>query len=173
MPFTKSVAVFAAVLAIMSSAVLGEPQRAPEQQPTSDRVMLILRGIPNEEYPRGVLDDEAALEYARRAGFRGEVLDMPADYGANSAQIKTALERIRHDETVAGIYGFSGGGYNARVIWDQLSAAERERIRRIVVVGSPGIEESQFSGKPDVLIKPDPPEGHMAGPKALLESLGP
>src|SRR5262245_42201635 len=118
MPFTKSVVVFAAVLAIMSSAVLGEPQRAPEQQPTSDRVMLILRGILNEECPRGALDDEAALGYARRD--------------------------------------------NARVIWEQLSAAERERIRKIVFIGSPGIEESQFSGKPDVLIKPDPPEGHMA-----------
>jgi len=101
------------------------------------------------------------------------VLDLPADYGPNSAQIRTALGRIRHDETVTGIYGFSGGGYNARVIWEQLSAAERARIRRIVVVGSPGIEGSQFAGHPDVLIKPDPPEGHMAGPKVLLESLGP
>jgi hypothetical protein len=173
MLFSKSLAVLAAVLAIMSSAVLGGPPGGPEQQPTSDRVMLILRGIPNEEYPRGALDDEAAVEYAHRAGFRGEVLDLPADYGASSAQIRAALERIRHDETVAGIYGFSGGGYNARVIWDQLSAAERERIRKIVVVGSPGVEESQFAGRPDVLIKPDPPEGHMAGPKALLESIGP
>jgi hypothetical protein len=26
-------------------------------------------------------------------------------------------------------------------------------------------------GSSDVVIKPDPPEGHMAGPQALLESL--
>ena len=101
------------------------------------------------------------------------MLDIPADYGANSAQIRTALERIRHDETIAGIYGFSGGGYNVRAIWQQLSAAEREHIRKIVVVGAPGVEKSQFGGEPDVLIRPDPPEGHMAGPKALLESFGP
>jgi hypothetical protein len=44
---------------------------------------------------------------------------------------------------------------------------------RVVVLGSPGVDESHFAGKPDVLIMPDPPEGHMAGPKTLLESLGP
>ena len=135
--------------------------------------MLILRGIPNEEYPHGALDDEAALQYARREGFRGEVLDVAADYEPSSAQVRMALERIRRDETVTAIYGFSGGGYNARHIWEHLRAAERERIYKVVVVGSPGVDESHFAGKPDVLIMPDPPEGHMAGPKALLESLGP
>jgi len=152
---------------------LGEPQLARGQQPASDQVMLILRGIANAEQPRGALDEEAAQEYARRVGFRGEVLDVAADYGVSSAQVRMALDRIRRNETVTAIYGFSGGGYNARQIWEQLSAAERDRIRKVVVIGSPGVEGSQFAGKPDVLIKSDPPEGHMAGPKALLETLGP
>jgi len=101
--------------------------------------MLILRGIANEEYPHGALDDEAALQYARREGFRGEVLDVAADYEPSSAQVRMALERIRRDETVTAIYGFSGGGYNARHIWEHLRAAERERIYKVVVVGSPGV----------------------------------
>jgi hypothetical protein len=82
-----------------------------------------------------------------------------------------AIERIRRDEAVTAVYGFSGGGYNARTIWGHLSAVERERIQMVIVVGSPGVEESHFAGDPYVLIQPDPPEGHMAGPKALLESL--
>ena len=55
----------------------------------------------------------------------------------------------------------AGGGYNARVIWERLSLAERQRMRKVIVIGSPGLEESQFVGRSDVLIKPDPPEGHM------------
>jgi hypothetical protein len=151
----------------------GELQRLAPERPAFEQVMLILRGVANAEYPRGALDDEVALEYARRGGFRGEVLDVAADYGAGSTQVRMALERIRRDETVTAIYGFSGGGYNTRQIWEQLNATERERIRKVVVVGSPGVEEWQFAGKPDVLIKPDPPEGHMAGPKVLLEALDP
>jgi hypothetical protein len=69
--------------------------------------------------------------------------------------------------------GFSGGGYNARLIWQELSAAERDRIRKVVVIGSPGVEQADFLGSSDVVIKPDPPEGHMAGPKALLNSIQP
>jgi hypothetical protein len=41
------------------------------------------------------------------------------------------------------------------------------------VIGSPGVEADDFPGNADVLIKQDPPAGHMAGPKALLESLDP
>jgi len=41
----------------------------------------------------------------------------------------------------------------------RLRAAERDRIRGVVVVDSPGVEGSEFAGKPDVLIKSDPPEG--------------
>jgi hypothetical protein len=178
MSFSKRVAALAVMATITtvvnSRADFRESQPlGPEQQPISERVMLILRGVANAEQPRGALDEAAALEYARRIGFRGEVLDSAADYGAGSTQVRMALGRIRRDETVTAIYGFSGGGYNARQIWGQLNATERERIRKLVVVGSPGVEEWQFAGKPDVLIKLDPPEGHMAGPKALLEALDP
>jgi hypothetical protein len=40
------------------------------------------------------------------------------------------------------------------------------------VIGSPGVVEIDFAGRPEVVIKPDPPEG-LAGPKSLLQSLGP
>jgi hypothetical protein len=141
-------------------------------QPTSE-VMLILRGVANSENPRGQLDDRSALEYARRIGFRGEVLDVAGNTSGDSVQVRTAVERIRRDETITAIYGFSGGGYNARLIWQELSAAERDRIRKVVVIGSPGVEQTDFVGSSDVVIKPDPPEGHMAGPEALLNTLQP
>jgi hypothetical protein len=144
--------------------------RARTPEPTSNCVMLILRGIANDENPRGQLDDRSAIEYARRMGYRGEVLDVAGNTG--SPQVKMALDRIRRDETVTALYGFSGGGYNARLIWKELTAEERERIEKVVVIGSPGVTDSDFDSESDVLIRPDPPEGHMAGPKALLESLG-
>jgi hypothetical protein len=133
--------------------------------------MLILRGIANAENPRGQLDDEAALAYAGRLGFRGEVLDIAGNTYSGSPQVEKALERIRADRAIAAIYGFSGGGYNARLIWKQLEPPHQERIRKIVVIGSPGVAKSDFPGSAEVLIKADPPEGHMAGPRRLLESL--
>ena len=133
-------------------------------------VMLILRGIANAENPRGQLDDEFALEYARRLGYQGEVLDVA---GNTSAQVRMALDRIRHDDDVTAIYGFSGGGYAARRIWSDMNAEERQRIDTIIVIGSPGLDADDFPGSADVLIKQDPPAGHMAGPKALLELLEP
>jgi hypothetical protein len=160
-------------LVMVSSAGFEEPRRfaSEQQQAAAEQIMLVLRGVANAEYPHGVLDDEVAVEYARRIGFRGEVLDVPADYGPNSTQVSMALVRIRRDGSITAIYGFSGGGYNTRVIWQQLSVSERQRVRKVIVVGSPGVDESQFAGAPDMVIKLDPPEGHMAGPKALLESL--
>ena len=150
--------------------VAGYPSPELNEKPTPSAVMLILRGIASPEYPRGQLDDNSALEYARRIGYQGEVLDAAGDNRRESPQIKLAFERIRHDEKVAAIYGVSGGGYSARRIWRRLNNAERRRIAKIVVIGSPGVNESDFVGSA-VLIKQDPPEGHMAGPKALLQSL--
>ena len=141
--------------------------------PTYDEVMLILRGISSSENPRGQLDDQSALEYARRFGFRGQVLDVAGDIGGDNAQVRQAVERIRSERNITALYGFSGGGYNARLIWAELNAPERNRIRKVVIVGSPGIEESHFAGSPEVIIKSDPPEGHLAGPKSLVESLAP
>jgi hypothetical protein len=133
--------------------------------------MLILRGVANSENPRGQLDDDSALEYARRLGYHGEVLDVAGNNSADSPQVRMALDRIRHDDDVTALYGFSGGGYNTRHIWAKLSAAERERISKIVVLGSPGVSPDDFPGGADIVVEEDPPEGHMAGPKVLLKSL--
>ncbi len=155
------------VTGAIALAVMGIWARhAPEH---SAPVMIVLRGIADPDHPRGQLDDQSALVYARRTGFKGEVLDVAGNTGPESEQVKMALDRIRRDQTVAAIYGFSGGGYNARTIWKELTAAERQRIRKLVVIGSPGVAKSDFAEASDVLIKSDPPEGHMAGPKALLE----
>jgi hypothetical protein len=161
-----------ALLLALVTAVLGGGYFALDR--SADRqVMLILRGIANQDNPRGQLDDKSALEFARRSGFRGEVLDVAGNTGAESPQVKMALSRIRADAKVTAIYGFSGGGYNTRALWTQLDSSERERIRKVVIVGSPGVAKSDFPGSADVVIKSDPPAGHMAGPKALLDSLGP
>jgi hypothetical protein len=147
------------------------PELPSPELDASRQVMLILRGIANAENPRGQLDDEAALAYAGRRGFKGEVLDTAGDTHAGSPQVEKALERIRTDRAIAAIYGFSGGGYNARLIWKKLEPTEHARIRQIVVIGSPGVSKSDFPGSAEVLIKADPPEGHLAGPRRLLESL--
>jgi hypothetical protein len=42
-----------------------------------------------------------------------------------------------------------------------------------VVLGSPGVQADDFPGTTDVVIKRDPPAGHLAGPKVLLQSLDP
>jgi hypothetical protein len=128
--------------------------------------MIILRGVAGDNAPRGQLDDSAALAYARRHGYSGEVLDVAAD---NGPQVKLALERIRSDRRVRALYGFSGGGFNIVQIWNQLKPEERQRISKIVVVGAPGISKASFPGVSDVTVKEDPPEGHMEGPRVLLE----
>ena len=57
------------------------PSRAPARLPT----MLILRGIAGHfagrDWPRGALDEPPALEYARRRGYVGEVLDVDGATG--------------------------------------------------------------------------------------------
>ena len=128
--------------------------------------MLILRGIAGEGAPRGLLDDSAALAYARKHGFSGEVIDVAADGGP---QVQLALKRIREGGVTA-IYGFSGGGFNATAVWNALKPEERARIRRIVVVGAPGITKASFPGAREVVVQEDPPAGHMEGPRALLQS---
>ena len=177
-PVGASVLGAALVTAAMTFGSFGmDNPPAPDQHTSREvmprEVMLILRGIANSDNPRGQLDDSSALQYARRRGFRGELLDVAGNTGADSPQVNMALERIRRDETVTAIYGFSGGGYNARLIWRELTAAERERIRTIIVVGSPQVAKADFPGKANVRIKSDPPEGHMAGPTVLLEAFDP
>lgn len=132
--------------------------------------MIILRGIAADYAPRGLLDDDAAVAYAHSQGYLAEVLDVAADIPAQKSQIQMALERIRADGHVTAIYGFSGGGYNAPVIWANLNPQQRKRIQKIVVVGSPGVTPAAFPGSKEVVMQDDPPEGHMAGPKKLLEA---
>src|ERR1700752_5384158 len=127
------------VTAALALFAFGAPEMATAEQAVKGHVMLILRGVANEEYPRGALDDESALEYARRLGFRGEVLDVAGYHAVDSEQVKLALERIHRDDTITAIYAFSAGGYNTRYIWARLTAAERERIRKLVVIGAPGV----------------------------------
>lgn len=174
--FNKSVGALALFATLVTVAVALAALRIPVQpardQQGSRQVMLILRGTANSEHPRGQLDDKSALGYARHRGFQGEVLDIAGNPGADSPQVMMALERIRRDETVTAMYGFSGGGYNARHIWKDLTVAERKRIRKVTVIGSPDVAKADFPESSEVLIKADPPEGHMAGPKMLLESLG-
>jgi hypothetical protein len=161
----KTSMVIASVVAVAVLLAVGLSVRSPT--PT----MLILRGIADEKNPRGQLDDQSAMEYARRTGFRGEVLDVAGNTGPNSEQVKMALDRIRRDETVGAIYGFSGGAYNAKLIWRELTATERERMATVIVIGAPGVTVADFAGSSSVQIVSDPPEGHMTGPKALLNSV--
>lgn len=130
--------------------------------------MLILRGIAAEHAPKGQLDDAAAEQYARATGYRGRVLDVA---GGTPEQMQQTLDSIRNERGVRALYGFSGGGYALVNVWNQLSAEERSRIERLVVVGAPGITEASFPGAREVVIQPDPPEGHMEGPRALLRAM--
>jgi len=133
-----------------------------DSQPANG-TMLILRGLGAGYAPKGLLDDESALAYAREQGYAGEVLDVAGE----GPQVQMALDRIKRGDVTA-LYGFSRGGYNMPHIWSRISAEERARIRRIVIVGAPGIAPANFPGMTDVVIQGDPKEGHMNGPKALL-----
>jgi len=129
--------------------------------------MLILRGIAAEHAPKGQLDDAAAKQYAWRSGYAAEVIDAA---GGTGEQAQTALDGVRNDPRVRALYGFSGGGYVLANLWGQLKPEERSRITKLVVVGAPGITEASFPGASEVVIQPDPPEGHMEGPRALLRA---
>ena len=137
--------------------------------------MLILRGIAghyaHRDWPRGALDEPPALEYAKRRDYQGRVLDVAGATGAHSPQTQMALAEFRSDESVAALYGFSGGGYNVLHIIHALTAAERERLRLVVVLGAPKNPEHLYKGPWELVYRHDPPGGHMAGPRALLESL--
>lgn len=129
--------------------------------------MLILRGIAAGHAPNGQLDDASAKQYASRSGYAGEVLDVA---GGTAEQVRITLERVRNDSRVRALYGFSGGAFALVNVWTQLKPEERSRINRLVVVGAPGITEATFPGATEVVIQPDPPEGHMEAPRALLKS---
>jgi len=137
--------------------------------------MLILRGIAGHyderDWPRGALYEQPALEYARRRGYDGQVLDVAGATGANSRQTLMALVAFRGDDSITALYGFSGGGYNVRHIIAALNPTERSRIRLVVVLGAPQNPEDMYKGSWELVYRKDPPRGHMDGPRALLEEL--
>ena len=137
--------------------------------------MLILRGIAGHfagrNWPQGALDEPSALAYAQRTGYFGKVLDVPGNTGAKSKQTLLALREFRQDQSVQAFYGFSGGGYNLRHIVRALTANEKTRIRKLVVLGAPKNPPSLYAGPWDLVYRLDPPSGHMDGPRVLLAEL--
>lgn len=140
--------------------------------------MLILRGkagkyaLPGEQprdWPRGALDEPAALEFARLRGYEASVLDVIGYSGAGGQQVQMALAEIRADTDVFALYGFSAGGYAIYHIVRALTPKERDRLALVVVLGAPPPPEKQgYSGPWELIFRLDPPAGHMAGPRALL-----
>jgi hypothetical protein len=163
--------------------------------------MLILRGNhgyhPDEQgktqnYAKGALHEQAAIEYARRKGYDGTVLDISGDRGsgktrASSPQTVLALETFHKDSAVAAFYGFSGGGYNVYWILQALKDTEDDlkRIKLVVVLGAPETPQSSYEsskykpGSWELVYKTNPlssakfvPKGikdaHMFGPEWLL-----
>jgi len=137
--------------------------------------MLILRGIAGhyagKDWPRGALDEPPALEYAKRRGYDGQVLDVAGATGANSAQTLMALAEFHRDDSVAALYGFSGGGYNVLHVIKAIPHNEHSRLKLIVVLGAPNNSEDLYKGPWELVYRKDPPGGHMDGPRALLASL--
>lgn len=168
-----ALAVFVAAIATSLAALTDNPANNTGtgwQDDEAHGSMIILRGIAADYAPRGLLDDDSAIAYAAMLGYEPEVLDVASDMPAGKSQVQMALDRIRGGD-VAALYGFSRGGYNMRTIWNQLSPEQRGRIKKIVIVGAPGVTPANFPGMSDVVIQPDPPEGHMAGPKVLLAQI--
>ena len=161
--------------------------------------MLILRGnhgaaYPDEEgkahdYKRGALHERAAIEYASRKGYEGEVLDVSGDPGGHgnrskSPQTLMALDRFFHDGSVAAFYGFSGGGYNVWWILRSLKDEDLKRIKLVVVLGAPDRPKSEYesssfkAGNWELVYRTNPPksaavvpkgvDSHMFGPEWLL-----
>jgi hypothetical protein len=135
--------------------------------------MLILRGIAGhfagKDYPHGALDEPAALDYARRRGYLGRVLDVSGEVYKDSPQVVEALAEIRRDQSIGALYGFSGGGYNAAHILDDLTDAERDRIKLVIVLGAPKNSPDLYKGPWELVYRTDP--SHMNGPRALLGEL--
>jgi len=154
------------------------------------RKILILRGNPGNyadehgntfNYLRGALHEGPALEFVKRKGYTGKVLDVEGWASEDSKQTTIALDEFRRDQTVEGFYGFSAGGYNVKHILDKLTDDERGRVHLVVVLGAPknAIDKywaSTYGGKAnwELFYRLDPAGtkgGHMFGPEELLEEL--
>ena len=108
--------------------------------------MLIMRGktgkyaLPGEQardWPRGALDEPAALEFARLRDYDAKILDVAGLSTAGSMQMRMALSEIRADNEVFALYGFSAGGYTIYRILRALKPKERDRLALVVVLGAP------------------------------------
>jgi hypothetical protein len=134
---------------------------------------LILRGLAGhfagQIYPHSALDEPAALDYAKRRGYLGRVLDVSGEAHKDSPQVVEALAAIRHDQSISALYGFSGGGYNAAYILEDLTDAERDRIKLVIVIGAPKNSPDLYKGPWELVYRSDP--SHMSGPRALLGEL--
>jgi hypothetical protein len=140
--------------------------------------MLILRGkagnYPTPDgkpmfWPKGALDEPAALEFARLRGYDAKVIDVEGYSAVNSAQMVAALKEIRADEDIFALYGFSAGGYTIANILGVLTKKEKERLALVVILGAPP-HSSVYDGPWELIYREDPPgkNGHMRGPRVLL-----
>jgi hypothetical protein len=134
--------------------------------------MLILRGkagfYDGQNWPRGALYEQPALDYASRRGFEGQVLDMAGVAFTGSPQHLATLAEYRRDRTITALYGFSAGGYNVRHVIDDLKKDEKDRLALVVVLGAPDNSPNLYKGPWELVYRRDPPGGHMDGPRALL-----
>jgi hypothetical protein len=160
--------------------------------------MMILRGNhgpfddesgKTHNYKDGALHESAALEFAKRKGLEGFVLQISGDPPAkgnrsHSPQTLLALKTFREDSSITGLYGFSGGGYNVWWILRALQPEEYKRIEWIVVLGAPDRDESEYDksgfqgAKWTLIYKKNPPgnsaqvpkghDPHIYGPEWLL-----
>jgi hypothetical protein len=152
--------------------------------------MLILRGNSGPNYPdesgkphnydKGALHEQAAVEYARRKGYQGIVLDIsgdpdrsPGKTRATSPQTLLALTTLAGDDSITGLYGFSGGGYNVWWILRVLDPKVLSRLKLVVVLGAPDRPPSEYEARNfgadwELVYRKDPPQGHMFGPEQLL-----
>jgi len=110
----------------------------------SNGTMLILPGVsgnfPDEagkkkSYDDGALHARAALRYANLMGYDGEVLEIA---GQLDEQTNTAFDMLSAENApYTAIYGFSGGGYHTLHILQRLKKDALERLKLVVVLGSP------------------------------------
>lgn len=137
--------------------------------------MLIMRGIAGfydgRNWPRGAMHEAPALEYAKRRGYEGKVLDISGEAYGGSPQSRLALKEYRRDSTITALYGFSGGGYNMYWVIQGMKKDEKDRLQLVVVLGAPKMKASAVQGSWELVYRIDPPGGHMDGPRALLAEL--
>ena len=170
--------------------------------------MLILRGNSGKysdetgnkiDYPEGALHEQAAKDYATCKGYDGDVLpvsgnSLKGDRDKNPQTVQ-ALAKLKSDPSYAGIYGFSGGGYDVLHILKQLNTEELKRIKLIVVLGAPPVDkdgnesasgyprrshfDSSSFGKPDdgikweLVYKTNPPDSFKTPKNAGKHMFGP